>query len=61
MNSKLEHIKYMLSLHHRDRNTIMEKAVITRLNKSLLTYDKELSSGVEYIQNKSTLNVLKKL
>lgn len=61
MISKLEHIKYMLSLHHRDRDSIMEGAVIARLNKSLLTYDKELTSGVEYIQNKSTLNILKKL
>ena len=61
MNSNIEHIRHMLSLHHRDKPTIMETAVATRLNKSLLTYDKELDVGVEYVQNKSTLNVLKKL
>jgi hypothetical protein len=61
MNANIEHIRHMLSLHHRDKSTIMETAITTRLNKSLFTYDKELNSGVEYVQGKSTLNVLKKL
>ena len=61
MVDNIEHIKQLLSQHHRDKSTIMENAVANRLNKSLSTYDKELNSGVEYIQAKSTLNVLKKL
>ena len=61
MNSKIEHIRKMLSEHHRNREEMMENAIIDRLNKSLNTYDKELSSGVDYISNKSELNVLKRL
>jgi hypothetical protein len=57
----LEHIDQMLSHYHRSKSEIMENAVATRLTKSLNTYDKELNSGVEYVQSKSTLNVLKKL
>lgn len=61
MNPNIEHIKEMLSQHHRDKSTIMETAIKDRLNKSLFTYDKELDNGVGYIKNKSELNVLKKL
>lgn len=61
MDSNLEHIEHMLSLHHRDKTTIMETAITDRLTKSLCTYVEELDSGVEYITNKSELNVLKKL
>ena len=57
----IEHVRQMLSQHHRDKSTVMEDAVLHRLNKSLLTYDQELDSGVEYVQHKSVLNVLKKL
>jgi hypothetical protein len=61
MESNLEHIEHMLSLHHRDKSIIMENAITERLTKSLLTYVEELDSGVGYITNKSELNVLKKL
>ena len=37
------------------------ESIAKRLDKSLLTYDDELSKGVEYIQSKSELTVLKKL
>jgi hypothetical protein len=50
-----------LSKRHRTRQEIMEMAINGRLNKSLQTYDKELSLGVEYITQKSEINVLKKL
>lgn len=61
MESKLEHIRTQLTNRHRPKVDIMEQAISERLNKSLLTYDDELDSGVTYIKNKSELNVLKKL
>ena len=51
----------MLDSRHRTRNDIMVNAIEQRLNKSLLTYSKTLDSGVEYVANKSEINVLKKL
>jgi hypothetical protein len=54
-------IQEQLSKRHRTRQEIMEMAINGRLNKSLQTYDKELSLGVEYITQKSEINVLKKL
>lgn len=54
-------IQEQLSKRHRTRQEIMEMAINARLNKSLQTYDKELSLGVEYVAQKSELNVLKKL
>ncbi len=57
----LEHIAKTLSFYHRNKHTIMSKAVAERLNKSLMTYDKELDAGVSYVKNKSELNVLNKL
>lgn len=61
MNSDIEHIKQMLSKHHRNKSDILAESIAKRLDKSLLTYDDELSKGVKYIQNKSELTVLKKL
>lgn len=57
----VNHIKEQLALRHRSRTEIMSEAIKERLNKSLLTYDQELSLGVEYVTQKSELNVLKKL
>jgi hypothetical protein len=39
----------------------MSNAIKERLDKSLRTYDQELSLGVEYVTQKSEINVLKKL
>ena len=61
MDSNIEHIKLMLQNHHRTKSSIMESAIINRLDKSLFTYDSELSMRVEYIKSKSELNVLRKL
>ena len=61
MRFNLGHIKDMLDSRHRTRNDIMVNAIEQRLNKSLLTYIKTLDSGVEYVANKSEINVLKKL
>lgn len=57
----IEHIQKQLSERHRTRQEIMEEAINNRLMKSLQTYDKELSLGVNYVTQKSELNVLKKL
>ena len=59
--NQIDHIKEQLSLRHRDKPEIMKSAINERLNKSLQTYDKELTSGVTYITRKNELNVLKKL
>ena len=61
MDSNIEHIAQMLSQRHRNPYVIMKEAVMERLDKSLTTYDDELDKGVSYIQNKSEINVLKKL
>ena len=57
----IKHIQEQLNNRHRNRQEIMEMAINARLDKSLQTYNKELSLGVEYIAQKSELNVLKKL
>lgn len=61
MTNILIHIEEQLKLRHRNRQQIMENAIQERLNKSLATYDKELSLCAEHIAQKSELNVLKKL
>ena len=61
MNADLLHIEKMLSERHRSKNTIMAEAINKRLTKSLLTYEKELEAGCEYISSKNEINVLKKL
>ena len=57
----IEHIREQLALRHRSKNEIMSKAISERLDKSLQTYEKELSLGADYVAQKSELNVLKKL
>ena len=57
----LEYIREQLNSRHRTRHEIMSNAINERLDKSLQTYTKELSLGVEYVAQKSELNVLKKL
>lgn len=57
----LEHIQKQLNERHRTRQEIMKEAINIRLMKSLQTYEEELSLGVEYVTQKSELNVLKKL
>lgn len=59
--TNLEHIREQLSLRHRNKSEIMRTAINERLNKSLQTYENELTSGVTYITRKSEINVLKKL
>jgi hypothetical protein len=61
MNDILIHIEKELSKRHRCRTEIMKSAIDERLNKSLETYAKGLDSGVNYINGKSELNVLRKL
>ena len=39
----------------------MKDAVSCRLDKSLDTYDKDLTRGASYVLQKNELNVLKKL
>jgi hypothetical protein len=39
----------------------MGTAIKERLDKSLQTYEQELESGVDYVSQKSEINVLKKL
>lgn len=57
----IEHIKEQLATRHRSRHEIMGTAIKERLNKSLQTYEQELALGVEYVSQKSEINVLKKL
>ena len=57
----LDHIREQLAMRHRSRYDIMSTSIKDRLDKSLQTYEQELSLGVEYISQKSETNVLKKL
>ena len=61
MNADLLHIEKMLAERHRSKNAIMTEAISERLTKSLLTYEKELDAGCEYISSKNEIKVLKKL
>lgn len=61
MGNEIDRIMKQLSIRHRTRDTIMKDAVSCRLDKSLDTYDKDLTRGASYVLQKNELNVLKKL
>lgn len=61
MRSIISHIEKSLKERHRPTYQFMAEQVQNRLTKSLITYEKELSVGTDYIGTKNELNVLKKL
>ena len=61
INARLTHIRQTLSKRHHTRQAMMYNAVQERLNKSLNTYQKELDTGISYIETKNEIKVIKKL
>lgn len=58
---KLYIIHKDLSVHHRNRNDIMEKAVAARLNDALLSYMDGLDKSYDYLKYRSDIRVLNKM
>ena len=54
-------IKEELKDHHKDRQTAMSIFIQQRLNKSLMSYYKELTSSTQYLLKRNAENVLRKL
>ena len=50
-----------LSLYHRNKNDLKILYINERLNKSLETYYKELSSSLDYLSNRNQENLAKKV
>ena len=57
----LLNIKEDLKGHHKDRQTAMGIFIQQRLNKSLTSYYKELTSSTQYLLKRNAENVLRKL
>ena len=57
----LEGILKDLSLYHRNKNDLKILYINERLNKSLETYYKELSSSLDYLSNRNQENLAKKV
>lgn len=57
----LLNIKEDLKSHHKDRQTAMRIFIQQRLNKSLTSYYKELTSSTQYLLKRNVENVLRKL
>lgn len=49
-----------LSRYHRNKHKLLAYYINERLNKSLETYYKDLSSSYNYLSSKDTINVAKK-
>lgn len=54
-------IKDELKGHHKDRQTAMSIFIQQRLNRSLMSYYKELTSSTQYLLKRNAENVLRKL
>ena len=50
-----------LSLYHRNKSDLKILYINERLNKSLETYYKELSSSLDYLSNRNQENLAKKV
>lgn len=57
----LEDMLKDLSLYHRNKNDLKILYINERLNKSLETYYKELSSSLDYLSNRNQENLAKKV
>lgn len=47
--------------HKRDKNTLMQMYIEDRLNKSLVTYYKEISESVEFLNSKDPIKMNRRL
>lgn len=47
--------------HHRDKSFLIEYYINERLTKSLMSYYKDLSTSVDFLDRKDNLKVLKTL
>lgn len=47
--------------HKRDKNTLMQMYIEDRLNKSLVTYYKEISKSVEFLNSKDPIKMNRRL
>lgn len=50
-----------LSSHKRDKEYLMLEYINLRLDKSFTNYFKDLSSSLEYLERKNSINVMKKM
>ena len=57
----LDNVLYELQKYKRDKKTLLSVYIQDRLNKSLLTYYKQLTSSIRYYDRKDELRILKKL
>ena len=60
MYKSLNNILNDLSNYHRNKKELLIYYINQRLNKSLETYYKDLSSSYNYLSSKDTINVAKK-
>lgn len=61
MIETLQRMLNELSCRHRDKDTIIEECVKTRLDKCLSIYYKELDNSLSIINSCDTMNVIKKV
>ncbi len=57
----LDNVLDELQKYKRDKKTLLSVYIQDRLNKSLLTYYKQLTSSIRYYDRKDELRILKKL
>lgn len=50
-----------IQAHKRDRATLMQMYIEDRLNKSLITYYKEISESVEFLNSKDPIKMNRRL
>ena len=57
----LDNVLDELQKYKRDKKTLLSVYIQDRLNRSLLTYYKQLTSSIRYYDRKDELRILKKL
>lgn len=50
-----------IQLHKRDKTLLMQMYIEDRLNKSLITYYKEISESVEFLNSKDPIKMSRRL
>lgn len=61
MITKLNNMLDTLAEYKHDKNTLMEKYVSERLNKSFNQYDKELQQSIEFLTRKHEKSLIKRM
>ena len=61
MITKLNNMLDTVAEYKHDKNTLMEKYVSERLNKSFNQYDKELQQSIEFLTRKHEKSLIKRM